>query len=199
MADSFNILAYYGYLSPREGFSKAKAAAVRALEIDEALAEGHNSLAFVRLLYDWDWQDAERQFKRALKLNPGYATAHHWYAEHLAAMGRADEALAEMKRAFELNPLSLIINTLVGWVHYRARNYDEAITALIKTLEMDPHFVPAHLFLGWSYQQKGLYKEAIAEFEKAKQFSKSGTIALAGLGHVHANVRSNKQSTKSPL
>ena len=196
LADSFNILGYYGYLSPREGFSKAKVAAVRALEIDEALAEGHNSLAFVRLLYDWDWQDAERQFKRALKLNPGYATAHHWYAEHLAAMDRPDEALAQMKRALELDPLSLIINTLAGWVYYRARNYDQAITELQRTLEMDANFVPAHLFLGWSYEQKGLYKEAISEFESARQFSESGTIALAGLGHVYASSGQTSKARK---
>ena len=196
LADSFNILGYYGYLSPREGFSKAKVAAVRALEIDEALAEAHNSLAFVRLLYDWDWQDAERQFKRALKLNPGYATAHHWYAEHLAAMGRRDEALAQMKRALELDPLSLIINTLAGWVYYRARNYDQAIAELQRTLEMDPNFVPAHLFLGWSYLQKGLYKEAVSEFESAKQFSESDTVALAGLGHVYAKAGQTSKARK---
>lgn len=186
LADSYNILGYYGYLSPREAFSKAKVAAVKALEIDDGLAEAHNSLAFVRLLYDWDWQDAERQFKRALKLNPGYATAHHWYAEYLAAMGRPEEALAEMQCALELDPLSLIINTLVGWVYYRARNYDQAIIELQKTLDMDPNFVPAHLFLGWTYQQKGLYKEAIAQFKKAQEFSESGAVVLAGLGHVYA-------------
>jgi TolB-like protein len=186
LADSYNILGYYGYLSPREAFSRAKVAAVKALEIDDGLAEAHNSLAFVRLLYDWDWQDAERQFKRALKLNPGYATAHHWYAEYLAAMGRPEEALAEMQCALELDPLSLIINTLVGWVYYRARNYDQAIIELQKTLDMDPNFVPAHLFLGWTYQQKGLYKEAIAQFKKAQEFSESGAVVLAGLGHVYA-------------
>ena len=111
-------------------------------------------------------------------------------------MGRSDEALAEMKRATELDPLSLIINTLVGWVYYRARNYDQAITELQRTLEMDPNFVPAHLFLGWSYQQKGLFKEAIAEFESAKQLSESGTVALAGLGHVYAKSGQTSKARK---
>jgi serine/threonine-protein kinase len=186
LADSYIILGYYNYLSPQEAFAKAKAAAVKALDLDKGMAEAHNSLAFVRLLHDWDWTGAEVEFKQAIELNPGYATARHWYSEHLAAMGRFPEAIAEMERAYELDPLSLIINTLVGWVYYRVGDYDRAIRELCKTLEMDPNFVPAHLFLGWTYEQDRRFAEASAEYQQAIRISTANASAVAGLGRVYA-------------
>ncbi len=186
IADSYFILGWYSYLSPKEAFPKAKAAAVKALEIDDALAEAHNSLAYLKLDYDWDWLGAERGFKRAMTLNPAYATAHHWYAEHLTAMGLFDEAEAEMKRAQELDPLSLIINAFGGWIFYMARRYDQAVEQCQKTLEMDPNFAVARLWLGQAYEQKAMYAEAIAEFQKSIAISGRSTFLVAALGHAYA-------------
>src|SRR5262249_2952541 len=126
LADCYNLLSLYGMLPPNEAMPQAKTSAVRALELDPSLAEAHTSLAYPKLYYDWDWPGAEREFQRALELNPNYATAHHWYHEYLTAMGRFEEGLAEILRAQELDPLSLIINTDVGWGLYFTRQYDQA-------------------------------------------------------------------------
>ncbi len=186
IADCYFILGWYSYLSPEEAFPKANVAAMKAREIDDSLAEAHNSLAYVRLNHDWNWLEAEREFKRALALNPDYATAHHWYAEHLTAMGSFAQAQAEIKRAQELDPLSLVINAFVGWTFYMARQYDQAVEQCHKTLEMDPTFTIAHLWLGQAYEQKGMYAEAIAEFQRAIAGSGRSTFLLAALGHAHA-------------
>lgn len=167
LADCYNLLGFYGFLSPMETYPKAKAAALEALEMDDALAEAHNSLAWAKLHFDFDWSGTEREFKQAHQLNPGYATAHHWYTAYLSAMGRLEEAIAEMKRAQMLDPLSLIINTALGQTFYFARQYDLAMEQLSKTLEMDPNFVHAHILLGKVYVQRGMYEKAIAEFQKA--------------------------------
>jgi len=186
LADSFNILASYSAMSPGEAFPKAKAAATRALELDDKLAEAHTSLAFVRLGYDWDRREAERGFKRAIKLNPGYATAHHWYALTLATLERLDEALSEMNRALYLDPLSLVIQTNVGWIHHLARQYDKAIEEYLKALDLDSAFPLAHRRLGQTYEQKGMYDEALAEFKKALMIYSLDTETLAALGHLYA-------------
>jgi serine/threonine-protein kinase len=186
LADSYNILGDYSYVPPEEAYPRAKVAAAKALETDDTLAEAHTSLAKAAHLYDWNWLAAERGFQRALALNPSYAPAHHWYAEYLAAMGRVDEAIAEKKRARELDPLSLIINSSEGWVLYFARRYDQAIEQLQKALEMDPNFAVAHLWLGWAYEQKGMYEEAIREFQKAVTLFKGSTYPIASLGHAYA-------------
>jgi TolB-like protein/DNA-binding winged helix-turn-helix (wHTH) protein len=175
-------------LPPRETMPKAKAAAMRALELDETLAEAHASLGRVLAAYDWDWTNAEKEYKRAIELNPRYAVAHQWYGGYLAVMGRTNEALAERKRAQELEPLSLIINAELGMAFYYARDYDQAIEQFQRTLELDQNFPPARAFVPAAYEQKGMYGEAIAEFKKAiplRGVSEVGFLR-AGLGHVYA-------------
>ena len=167
LADCYNMLGGYDILGPKEAFPKAKDMVVKALVADETLAEAHTALAFVRGRYEWDWPGAEAEFRRAIQLNPNYATAHHWYGLHLGAMGRFDEALDEVTRARELDPLSLIINTNIGWILHLARKYDQAGEQYLKTLEMDPDFAVAHLKLGWTYEQRGMYGEAVEEDIKA--------------------------------
>lgn len=162
LADAYALLGDYGMVAAKEVFPKMKVAAIRAVELDDQLAETHTSLAYAKRLADWDWPGAEQEFQRALDLNSSYATAHHWYSEYLAGMGRFDEALAEAKRAQDLDPQSIIINTNIGWILYLARRYDEAIEELQKTLEMDPTFFLAQELIWQSYVQKGMYKEALA-------------------------------------
>ena len=162
LADSYALLGDYGVAPVGEVFPKMKAAAARALEIDDQLAEVHTSLAYAKMLSDWDWPGAEQEFRRAIELNYSYATAHHWYSEFLAAMARFDEALEEAKRAEELDPLSLIINTNVGYILYGARRYDEAIDEFKKTLEMAPDFFLAQQLLWQTYVKKGMYEEALS-------------------------------------
>jgi TolB-like protein/DNA-binding winged helix-turn-helix (wHTH) protein/Tfp pilus assembly protein PilF len=186
IADSYALMAFYGVVPSREAFAEAKAAAIKAMNIDPSLAEPHAALAYVRWFDDWDWTGTDREFKQAIDLNPGYATAHHWYAAFLATMGKNDEAIAEIRRAHELDPVSLIINAEVGWVYYSAGRYDEAIEQFKKTLEMDPNFQHANNDVGKAYRQKGMYKEAAAAFEKAIALSGQDTVSLAHLGYVYA-------------
>ncbi len=147
LADSYDLLPRYGFLAPNEGYPEAKEAAIKALELDDTLAEAHASLGYAEVNYDWDWAGGEKEFKRAIELNPGYATAHHWYALYLAASGRLDEATSEIKRAQELDPLSLIINSNLGRILYFARKYDQAIEQFRKTIELDPNFADTHIRL----------------------------------------------------
>lgn len=165
LADSYNLLTIFSGVSPHDAYPKAKAAAAKALEIDPTLAEAHNSMAYARMRYDWDWKGAEEEFKRALDLNPNYATAHHWYGEYLLHVGRMEEAVAETRRALEMDPLSIMINADLAWVFYYAGDYDNAIRQCRKTLEMDSDFIVARLALGLAYDEKGMYEEAMAEFK----------------------------------
>jgi len=185
LADSYSLLVRYGAVRPSEAMPKAKAAAKKALELDNTLAEAYASLAYASLHYDWDWQTAERQFQRAIELAPNYETAHQWYARYLTAMGRFDEAIAEVKRAQELEPLSLIINSAVGYAYYFARRYDQAIAESRKALEMDANFSRAHFNLGLAYEQKKMFPQAIASFQKAIA-SSGGPLMEAALGHAYA-------------
>jgi serine/threonine protein kinase/Tfp pilus assembly protein PilF len=194
LADSYNILASYSALSSTDAFPRAKAAAMKALELDDKLAEAYASLAFVKFGYDWDWAGAERAFKRALELNPGYAPAHQWYALYLAAMNRMDEAVAGINRAQEIDPLSLPINTNAGFIFYLARRFDEAIEMFEKTLELDPDFTLAHRRLGQAYEQKLMYAEARREFEKCVALSGSDTETMAALGHIYAVAGETEQA-----
>jgi TolB-like protein/DNA-binding winged helix-turn-helix (wHTH) protein/Tfp pilus assembly protein PilF len=186
LADCWLSRAWYGYVSPGEAFPKAKMHALKALELDEHLAEAHTSLAFARLNYDWDWPAAGRSFQRAIDLNPNSANAHHWYGDYLSAMGRHQDAIAESGRARELDPLSSIINAWVGWRYHFAGRYDEAIVQYRRTLEMDPGFSPAHLVLGQAYEQKGLLREAVEELEKAQALSRGGPLYMSALAHAYA-------------
>ncbi|HET6671622.1 MAG TPA: protein kinase, partial [Pyrinomonadaceae bacterium] len=196
LADSYVVPAIR--IPPREAMPKAKAAAMRALELDETLAEAHASLARVLASYDWDWTNAEKEYKRAIELNPRYPVAHQWYGGYLAVMGRTNEALAERKRAQELDPLSLIINSELGMAFYYARDYDQAIGQFEKTLELDQNFPPGRAFLLAAYEQKGMYNEAIAEFKKAlplRGISEVGFLR-AGLGHVYAVTGKKSEARK---
>ncbi len=162
LADSYSLLSDYGGLPPNEAYPQAKRAAMRAVELDERLAEAHATLAYIKTGYDWDWSGAEEGFRRAIELNPNYETAHQWYAEYLSGMGRHQEAIAEIRRAKEINPVSLIINAVEVSVLYIAREYDQAISQGQKALEIDPHFAEVYGYLRRCYDQKGMYKEAIA-------------------------------------
>jgi tetratricopeptide (TPR) repeat protein len=184
LANCYITLDSYFLLPPKEAIPKAKVAAMKALEIDDNLAEAHTASA--TYYYDWDWSASERQFRRAIELNPNYATAHQWYAELLVYEGRFDEAIAEIKRAQELDPLSLIINTVMGRIYWQTRQYDQGIEQLRKTIEMDPNFAPAHRHLGVVYELKGMYPEAIAEIQRAVTLSGNGREYIAILGQAYA-------------
>jgi tetratricopeptide (TPR) repeat protein len=158
---------------------------VHALERDASLAEPHTSLAYVKLYYEWDWAGAEREFQHAIALNPHYATAHHWYRVYLTVMGRPDEARREIQRAHELDPLSLIINTDVGFALYYTRQYDQAIAHLRTTLEMNRQFPLAHLWLGRAYQQQGKYAEALAALHEAGTVLGQWPVTIAAMGYVY--------------
>jgi TolB-like protein/DNA-binding winged helix-turn-helix (wHTH) protein/Tfp pilus assembly protein PilF len=186
LADCWLPLGWYAYMAPAETFPYAKVAVRKALALDDSLAEAHTSLAFVTLYYDRNWANAEREFRRAIELNPNYANGHHWYAEFLSLEGRHQEAIAESERARELDPLSNIINTWVGSRYFFARQYDKAIEQYRKSLEMDPDFVPVHLVLGHALEQKHMYREAIAELERAVSLSGGSPIYVASLAHLYA-------------
>jgi len=188
LADCYSRLSLYSVLPPKKAMPKAKAAVRKALEIDDTLAEAHTSLAYTCFYYDWDWVSAEAEFRRAIELNPNYATAHHWYHELLTAMGRFDEQMAEILQAQELDPLSLIINTDVGWGLYYARAYEQAVDQLRRTLELDSNFAVAHLMLGLTYARQNRMAEALSSVERALALSGGDplTLAVGGLGYVHA-------------
>jgi len=184
LADAYYLLSNLR-LPPQEAMPKARAAATKALELDQTLADAHTSLAVVKAFYDWQWPEAENEFKRALKLNPSYAPAHVWYGSLLSDLGRHDEALAEIQRALEIDPLSVNTSERLGETYYWRRQYDLAIEQYRKTLEMDPSFFPAHWGLGWAYEQKGMLKEAIAEDKETVRLG-GGLGASALLGHAYA-------------
>jgi TolB-like protein/Flp pilus assembly protein TadD len=185
LADSYALLDFYTVLAPQDSAPKAEAAATQALKLDSALAEAHTSLAAIKTFYQWDWVGAEREFKRAIELNPNYSTAYGWAALNLIAQGRSAEAERAIKRALELDPLSPIINTNVGWIDYLSGRTDQAIEQYRKTLLFDPNFARAHLRFGFAYAHKGMYEESLAEFRRA--FDLSGdSQALACTGYVHA-------------
>lgn len=168
LGDAYYFLNGDDLLAQAESLAKGRAAAKRALELDEMLSEPHATLGLMAMNNDWNWLEAEKEFKRSIELSPNYATAHQWYGEFLAYMGRFDEAITEIKRAHELDPLSLIISTDVAKVYTLARRYDEAIEQYQRALEMDPEFAEAHALLGLTYSVKGLSEEAIGEFHKIK-------------------------------
>jgi serine/threonine protein kinase/tetratricopeptide (TPR) repeat protein len=186
LADCYSGLGTFSLVPPKEAYPRAKEAVHKALEIDDMLAEAHTSLAWIKAVYDWDWSGAEREFQRAIGLNPSYATAYQLYGLALVFMGRFEAAIAECKRALELDPLSLPGNATLGGIFCFARQYDQAIEQELKTLELDPNFIPAHWYLGYAYVQKSMYKEGIAEFEKRLAISLDHTGALAGLGYTYA-------------
>ena len=190
LADTYALLGDWQYaaMAATEALPKAKAAAMKALQLDSGLGEAHNSLAFCLDGFDWDFKSAEKEFRRAIELNPGYATAHHWYSWHLSLVGRNTEAIAEMKKAQNLDPLSLIINADLAELLMIARSYDESIEQSRKTIEMDPNFGLAHNQLAQAYLQKGMNQEAILEFQKAVQLSEGSPTCAANLARAYATV-----------
>jgi TolB-like protein/DNA-binding winged helix-turn-helix (wHTH) protein/Flp pilus assembly protein TadD len=176
----------YGVLSPQDAFSKARAAAKKALALDDNLAEAHASLAFALDLYGWDWEAAETEYQRAIKLDPGYATAHQWYSWHLMMMGRHSEGLLELTKAESLDPLSLIISADMADALCVARRYEEAVQKSKKILEMDPNFAVGHYELGQALAQKNLHDEAIVEFQRAIELSGHSGAFDSYLGYAYA-------------
>jgi len=189
LADSYLLQGSSGYsvLRPREAMAKAKESAERALAIDTTLAEAHTSLAYSKLIYDWDWPGAEREFRQALDLNPSDTTTLHWYSHYLTAMGRHDESIAVAKRALEINPVDLSLNEHLAWVYLMARQYDRAVEQCRKTLEMDSNFALAHRRLGEAYLYQGQYADAIAEFQKGLELSGGAVVYQGLLGQAYAS------------
>jgi serine/threonine protein kinase/Tol biopolymer transport system component/tetratricopeptide (TPR) repeat protein len=187
IADYYNWAAIFGLGTPTENFFEAKAAAIRALELDESLAEAHAALAFTNLCYDWDWEGAEHRFKRSLELNPNYGPAHQWYSNLLAAQGRFDEAIAAIKRAQEINPLSLMDRSIGGWTYYHARCYQLAEQESKATLEIDRNFSNSHLMLGFVYERLGRYDESIQELELCLELMPGSPVPLCPLGYALAS------------
>jgi len=191
-------------MAPKEAMPLAMDSAKKALAIDNQLAEAHTSLAKIKLSYEWDWLGAEAEFKKAIQLNPGYATAHQWYGVYLSEMGQHDESIRERTTAEELDPLSLSITTGLGRALFWARRYDDSIQHLQAALPKDPNYADTHWSLGLAYEQKQMYPEAIAAFQKAVELSKTGESAegkpemLAALGHALA-LAGNKNEAKAAI
>ena len=190
LADCYNLLAFLGTIETRDGCTKATAAAFKALELDPTLAEAHTSIAFAKFCLG-TWNDSKREFDKALKGAPHYATTYHWYSEYLTAQGRFDEAVAMMQRARELDPMSLTINANLGSVLFFARQYDRAIEELKVALQLDPYFVLTRWYLGQNLAQKRMFPQAVAELETALGLSQGSPLVMATLGHVYA--MSNKK------
>src|SRR6266446_451296 len=188
LADSYALMGdwEYGILPPRDAFPRAKAAASKALALDDNLSEAHTSLAFILDLYEWGWASAEKEYERALALNPGYATAHHWYAWHQMVLGRNGEGIAELTKAESLDPLSLIISADLADALCIARRYDESVQQSQKTIAMDPYFAVAHYQLGQALEQKHKHDEAIAEFRRAIELSGGNTTFESNLANAYA-------------
>jgi TolB-like protein/Tfp pilus assembly protein PilF len=196
LADSYDVLHTYGAASPADSMPQAKAAAKKALELDDTLAEAHTSLAAVFNDYDFDFEQSLKEFERAIQLNPNYATAHHWLSDGpLSALGQFDRAVAEGRRAVELDPLSLVINATLGQDYFTARRYDEAIAQLRKTIEMDARFYYAHWELGQVWQLKGQLTEAIAEYRKAVELNDDPYV-LGLLGQAYARAGQPEEAHK---
>ncbi len=188
LAESYVLQSLWGSTSSRESNAKARDAAEKAMVLDVTLAEPHVALALIKEQYDWDWIGAEREFQQALKLNPNYATAHQWYGEFLVFMGRTEESIKALRRAKELDPLSPIINTQVGYPYYCARQYDAAIVEFKNALELEPNFAPALNYLARSYQAKGMDDEAMSTFHKAVEHSGGSPVMKARLGWAYAKI-----------
>jgi TolB-like protein/Tfp pilus assembly protein PilF len=197
LADSYIALTFYNFAAPHETMPKAKESAIKALALDNTLAEAHASLAHILMNYDWNWSAAEKEFKRSIELKPDYATAHEWYAIHyLTATGRLEEAVQEMKKALELEPASLVMNTFMGATLYYAGRYDEAIDQCRRTIEMDPTFAVAHWHLGLAYEQKQVLDAATEEFKKAISLSGGSPLMKAALGRAYAKSQKNHEANE---
>jgi TolB-like protein/Flp pilus assembly protein TadD/tRNA A-37 threonylcarbamoyl transferase component Bud32 len=196
LADCYEVLGNNVFLPGVEVYPKAKAAAVKALELDQSLAEAHTSMAGVLEDYDRDWASAEREFKRAIELNPNYATAHHWYALALALMGRGEEAVREIEQARRLDPLSVRINANVVLVLYLGRQYDRAIVEARKAIDLEPNDSTAHIYLGQTYLQKGMHQEALAEYQKVQSLAPTRSDTPLNLARAFAATGNREKALK---
>jgi TolB-like protein/DNA-binding winged helix-turn-helix (wHTH) protein/tetratricopeptide (TPR) repeat protein len=185
LADTYTALGYLSYEAPRDTFPQARELANKALQIDPGLAEARASVGYAKLYYDWDWKGAEEEFQKAIAVNPNCTTAYHWYSVLLTARGQHEQALSEIRRAHELDPLSVAINTDIGFELYYARRYDEAATQLRSVLQTSPKFPLAHLWLGRTYEQMGMYREATTEFGQAGEALKDWPVIIAAAGHAY--------------
>lgn len=198
IADYYNWAAIFGLGSPNDNFPKAKAAAIRALEIDESLAEAHAALAFTNLCYEWDWFGAEQRFRRAIELNSNYGPAHQWYSNLLASQGRFAEAISEIRHALEINPLSMMDRSMAAWTYYHARQYERAEQELRGALEIDRNFSNCYLMLGFVYERLGRYEESITSLHKALELMTGSVVPLPPLAYTLA-MRGNPQEAREIL
>ena len=186
LSDSYAALGYLSYVSPGDAFPTARQHATRALELDATLAEPHASLGLVKLYFDWDWLGADAEFQRAIVLDPDYAPTREWYSIYLLVAGRATEAFREIQLARQRDPLSLPINSDIGFHHYYTGRYDEAVKQLKFVLEMNPNFPPAHLWLGRTFQELGEFDDALAEFRHVEETLREWPVSIAARGFVSA-------------
>jgi serine/threonine protein kinase/Tfp pilus assembly protein PilF len=186
LADCYNMLVNYSVMPPNEAFPKAKEAAEKALELDENLAEAHTARAFIYFMWEWNWADAGSEYRRAIELKPNYSSALQWYSSLLAATGRTDEALAEVKQARDLDPFSLSIAAHPGWINYLSRNAEATVREARQALKLDPNFLPARRYLALGYDLQGKYNESVPEFQKALSLSPGSTLIKSELGYAFA-------------
>jgi serine/threonine protein kinase/tetratricopeptide (TPR) repeat protein len=194
LADSYVLLGWNSYLPPKDAFPKARTAAMEALRLDPDLGEAHTPVAAVFWLHDWQWQEAQAEFKRSIALNPAHPTANHWYAECLMTMGRHEEAIARMKSSQELDPLSLIISVAIGWAFYMARRYDDAMEQLLRTVELDPNYPVTYWILGLLLRKMGRYEQAIVEGEKGVKLSGGSPLMNAALAQTLATAGKREEA-----
>ncbi len=183
VAESYNMMAYWGVAAPHELSPKARGSAYKALEIDGNLAEAHAALGWTLFAYDWNWSEAEKEFRRAIELNPGYAIAHQWYSHLLICKGRTDEAFSEVRRTLELDPVSLIMNSNAAHIYILGHHWEEAARSARRAIDIENHFAPPHLFLGRVYEEQGRFREALSEFRKGVAISGENARYLSGLAH----------------
>ncbi|HTZ83683.1 MAG TPA: hypothetical protein VMB66_10850, partial [Candidatus Acidoferrales bacterium] len=196
IADSYSMMVFNNMISPRDGLPKARAAASRALELDESLAEARSSEAFVKLFYDWDWAGAEREFHRTFEVDPNYSIARQWYAMELAALGRHEEAVRENERGLEIDPLSLSINSTSSLLLYFVRQYDQGLEQGLATVEMDPNFFASHFVSGLALEQKGHLEKAIVEFRASADLSGRWPLFVGAYGHACAAAGDKEEARK---
>jgi TolB-like protein/Tfp pilus assembly protein PilF len=196
LAHVYVLLGWNSYLPPKDAFPKGKMAAMEALRLDPDLGEGYTPLAAALCFYDWQWQEAQIEFKRSLALNPAYPTANHWYAEYLMTMGRHVEGIARMKNSEELDPFSLIISVAIGWAFYMARQYDDAIDQLRRTNELEPNFAVTHWVLGLLLRRMGRYEMAITEGEKGVKLSGGSPLMSAALAQTFGTAGRRSQAVE---
>ena len=196
LADTYWILGSYGFVRPKDAYPHAKQYAIKALDLDPGLAEAHCSLAEFLFRYDWNWNESAKEFEISLKLNPGYATAHHWYAVVLVLLGKFDRAVEEVHKARDLDPFSPVINWTVGYIYYYARQYDKAIEQFRYTLLLDPSFFRASVDIAMSYVQKSMIQEALAQIEKGFSGSELTPWILSSVGYTYAVAGRTQEAEK---